>query len=123
MTKQTRRRLLQTAAALPLAAMPAAAAGGKVLKNMGSAGPGLGARIRAPQAAGKEWDIVAYCHEMGLGAAHTNMPRDLTPAGVKKLRDQVNQWDMRLTIGLRSPRSESDLPQYEAAVKAASEMD
>lgn len=123
MNKQTRRQLLQTAAALPLAAAPATAAGAKVLKNMGSAGPGLGARIRATQAAGKEWDIVEYCHNMGLGAAHTSLPRDLAPAAVKKIRDQINNWDMRLTIGLRSPRSDSDLPQYEAAVKAASEMD
>lgn len=115
----SRRQILQTA----LAAAPLAAASGKVMKNMGSAGPGLTARIRATQAAGKEWDIVAYCHDMGLGAAHTSMPRDLNPAGVKKIRDQINKWDMRLTVGLRTPRTTADLPQYEAAVKACAEMD
>lgn len=87
---------------------------------MGSAGPGLTARIRAM---GKSWDIIEYCHEKGLGAAHTTLPLDLNAAGVKKIADQVNRYDMRLTVGLRTPRLEADLPQYEAAVKAASEMD
>jgi sugar phosphate isomerase/epimerase len=90
---------------------------------MGSAGPGLGARIRATRAAGKEWDIVEYCHQKGLGAAHTSLPRDLDPAALARLRGQIGKYDMRLTVGLRSPRSGDDLPQYEAAVKAASEMD
>lgn len=97
-----------------------AASSTKVLRNMGSAGPGLTARIRA---AGKAWDIVEYCHEKGLGAAHTTLPLDLNPAGVAKLRQQVSKYDMRVTLGLRTPRTEADLPKYEAAVKAASEME
>jgi sugar phosphate isomerase/epimerase len=120
----SRRHLLQSAAALSPAPLAAAApaAGVKVLKNMGSAGPGLGARIRAVTQSGKQWDIVEYCHEMGLGAAHTSLPRDLNPEGIRRIRDQVEKWDMRLTIGLRTPRTQADLPQYEAAVKACSEM-
>jgi 3-oxoisoapionate decarboxylase len=101
----------------------ATAAGVKVLKNVGSAGPGLTARIRATQAAGKQWDIVEYCHDMGLGAAHTSLPYSPAPAAVDKLRSQIGKYDMRLTVGLRTPRAGSDLPGYEAAVKAASEMD
>jgi sugar phosphate isomerase/epimerase len=120
MTRPTRREIL-LAAATPAAA-PADVIF-RVLKNMGSAGPGLGARIRATQQAGKKWDIVAYCHGMGLGAAHTSLPKDLEPGAIKRIRDQVNKWDMRLTVGLRTPRTASELPQYEAAVKACSEMD
>ena len=97
----------------------AGAASTKVLRNMGSAGPGLGARIRAT---GKSWDIVEYCHEKGLGAAHTTLPIDLDPVAVKKLATQIEKYDMRLTVGLRTPKLESDLPKYEAAVKGASEM-
>lgn len=97
--------------------------GKKILRNMGSAGPGLTARIRATQAAGKVWDIIEYCHEKGLGAAHTSLPYSPDAAAVQKIRDQVNKWDMRLTVGLRTPRTDNDLPAYEAAVKAASEMD
>jgi sugar phosphate isomerase/epimerase len=93
------------------------AARSKVLKNMGSAGPGLVARIEAE---GKNWDIVEYCHQKGLGAAHVTMPSD--PAAVRKLRDQVEKYDMRVTAGLRTPKTDADLPKYEAAVKAASEF-
>ena len=116
----TRRQLLRASLAAPLG-VPAArpASPPKVLKNMGSAGPGLGARI---QATGKNWDIVEYCHEKGLGAAHTSLPANLEPAALKKLRDQIEKYDMRLTIGLRTPRTDADLPRYEESVKAASEM-
>ncbi|MBK5291063.1 MAG: TIM barrel protein [Acidobacteriia bacterium] len=114
----TRREILKTAAAGLAAAAPAAAAP-KVLRNMGSAGPGLGARIRAE---GKNWDIVEYCHGKGLGAAHTNLPAGLEAEAVKKLRDQIEKYDMRLTVGLRSPRTDADLPTYDASVKAAAEM-
>lgn len=96
------------------------AAAPKTLKNMGSAGPGLTARIRAM---GPKWDIIEYCHEKGLGAAHTTLPLNLDPAGVKKIRDQVEKYDMRLTVGLRTPRSDADLAHYEAAVQACAEMD
>ena len=124
MTSPTRRDILRTAAVAATTLTAASAAGpSKVLKNMGSAGPGLGARIRATQQAGKKWDIVEYCHDMGLGAAHTSLPKDLEPGAIKLIRDQVNKWDMRLTVGLRTPRADSELPQYETAVKACSEMD
>lgn len=116
----TRRQLLNASLAMPLAgAAGAATSSSKVLKNMGSAGPGLGARI---QAAGKSWDIVEYCHEKGLGAAHTSLPADLNPEAVRKLRDQIEKYDMRLTVGMRSPRTVADLARYETGVKAASEM-
>lgn len=110
----TRRTLIASAAAAGMMAAP------KVLKYMGTAGPGLGARIRSM---GKQWDIVEYAHEKGLGAAHTTLPADLDAAAVKKLRNQIERYDMRLTVGLRTPRGDADLTKYEAAVKAASEMD
>lgn len=89
---------------------------------MGSAGPGLAARIAATRAAGKQWDIVEYCHEKGLGAAHTTLPADLNPQALRRLREQIEKYDMRLTIGLRTPRADNALPQYEAALKAVSEL-
>ena len=98
-----RRELLATAAFASTAL--SAASSSKVLRNMGSAGPGLRARI---QAEGKNWDIVEYCHQKGLGAAHTTLPADLNPAGVAKLRQQIDKYDMRLTVGVRVPRTETD---------------
>ncbi|MCA2966345.1 MAG: sugar phosphate isomerase/epimerase family protein [Acidobacteriota bacterium] len=95
------------------------AAGPKVLRYMGTAGPGLTARIRQM---GPAWDIIEYAHEKGLGAAHTSLPQDLNPEGIAKIRRQVEKYDMRLTIGLRTAKSDADLPKYEAAVKACAEM-
>lgn len=102
------------------AAVALAAADGKVLRYMGSAGPGLTARIRAM---GAKWDIIEYCREKGLGAPHTQLPADLNPEGIRKIRDQINKYDMRLTVLVRTPRTDADLPKYEAAIKALSEMD
>lgn len=113
----TRRELLTTAtavSALPLAAAP------KVLRNMGSAGPGLGARRRAE---GDKWDIIEYCHGKGLGAAHIYLRGELDAAYVEKVRRQIDKYDMRLTVGVRTPRTDADLPKYDVAVKALSEMD
>ena len=123
MANPTRRDLLYAAALGASAISAAGGVTGKILKNMGSAGPGLTARIRATQAAGKKWDIVQYCHDMGLGAAHTSLPANLDPGAFKALRDQIDRYDMRITAGLRTPKTEGDLAQYETAVKAYSEMD
>lgn len=87
---------------------------------MGSAGPGLTARIKAM---GKDWDIIEYCHSMGLGAAHTNFTPDLDPANIAKIRSQLNRYDMRATLLVRTPRTDAELPKYETAVKAAAELD
>lgn len=123
MTYPTRRAVLQATAAASLSsAASAATSPSRVLKNMGSAGPGLTARIRATQAAGKKWDIVEYCHEKGLGAAHISVPANLDAAEAKRIRDQIEKYDMRLTVGLRTPKSDTDLAAYEASVKALAEM-
>lgn len=117
----TRRQLLAAASCVaPVMGAPESTAySGKVLKNMGSAGPGLAARIRAE---GQNWDIIEYCRQKGLGAAHTSLPVDLNSASLKRIRDQVERYDMRLTVGMRTPRTDADLAKYEAGVKAASEM-
>ncbi|MCB9385793.1 MAG: sugar phosphate isomerase/epimerase [Bryobacterales bacterium] len=119
----TRRQMLaMTAAALP-AARSAQAASGRILKNMGSATPGLGARIRAVREAGEEFDIVEYCREKGLGAPHMYMRSGYDAALMRKLRKQLNDYDMRMTVAVPTPRSDDKLAEYEAIVKALSEMD
>lgn len=118
----TRRRLLQTAA-LGAVAAAAPAATPRVLKNMGSATPGLGARRRAAEDAGKEFDIIEYCHEKGLGAPHTYLRGPLEQATAKAMFDKINRYDMRMTVAVRTPRTDDELPEYEKTVKALSEMD
>jgi len=115
----TRRHAVSSLATAGITALSATAAPTK-LRNMGSAGPGLGARIRSM---GKNWDIIEYCNSMGLGAAHTSLPPDMNPEGIAKIRRQLNQYDMRATVILRTPRTADDLPKYEAGIKALSEMD
>ena len=110
----TRRTLLGTAVA---AGLPAAQP--KRLRYLGTAGPGLTARSRS---LGKDWDIIEYANEKGLGNAHTTLPADLNPAGLAKLRGQIEKHDMRLVVLVRTPRTEADLPKYEASVKACAEM-
>jgi len=112
----TRRNALTGLAATALAA----AAPPKVLKNMGTASPGLTARIKAM---GKDWDMVEYCHEKGLGAPHITLKPETDQAGFKKLRDQLNKYDMRATVYTRTPRTDADLAKYEATVRTLSEMD
>ena len=118
----TRRQILAAAVAA-YAARPSSAATGKILKNMGSATPGLGARIRAAREAGQQFDIVEYNREKGLGAPHMYLRGGFDGAAQAKLRGQLNRYDMRMTVGLSTPRTDADLPAYEAAVKALSQMD
>ncbi|MCW5976560.1 MAG: TIM barrel protein [Bryobacteraceae bacterium] len=120
----TRRKILTTAAAsIPAAGLGAGAAGSKVLRNMGVASPGIGERVRLARESGEEFDMIEYCHGKGLGAAHVYLFRDPGPDGFNRIRGQIEKYDMRLTVGVRTPRSDDDLPRYEAAVKALSEMD
>lgn len=107
-------------AALPLAAAAQTAKPPRILKNLGTAAPGLGARIRHE---GANWDIVEYCRQKGLGAPHIYFPADHDPAKIAKIRRQLNDYDMRAVFLLRTPRVAGDLPKYEAALKSLASMD
>ncbi len=100
-----------------------AAAAPKRVKNMGVASPGIGARVQAARKAGEDLDMIEYCHGKGLGAAHVYLRGDPGPDELRQIHEKINKYDMRLTVGVRTPRSDSDLPQYEATVKALAGMD
>ena len=112
----TRRSTLTGLAAAALA--PAAQS--KVLKNMGTASPGLTARIKAM---GKDWDIIEYSREKGLGAPHISLRPDTDAAGFAKIRNQLNKYDMRATVLVRTPRTDDELVKYDATLKQLSQMD
>jgi 3-oxoisoapionate decarboxylase len=119
----TRREILKTTAmGVPALGLATAAASPRVLKSMGSAVPGVGARAMAARKAGGRLDMIEYCHEKGLGAAHVYL-RGSVQDQLKKIAGQINKYDMRITVGVRTPRSDADLPEYDATVKALSEMD
>ncbi|MBN1461763.1 MAG: hypothetical protein JXA57_19710, partial [Armatimonadetes bacterium] len=118
----TRRDILRTtvgaASAVGLAGVAAAAP--RRLRNVGIASPGIGARVRAE---GPDFDIIEYCNSLGLGAAHIYLRGDAGPDTLAKMREQLNKYDMRITISVRTPQSDDELPQYESTIKALSEMD
>jgi sugar phosphate isomerase/epimerase len=87
-----------------------------MLKNMGGEPPGFGHRSRA----GK-FDILEHCRGLGLGAVRMNLPSpDLEVVG--QLRKKLESYGMRVIISLAPPKESGAVPQYEAAVRAVSEL-
>jgi sugar phosphate isomerase/epimerase len=87
-----------------------------MLKNMGGEPPGFGHRSRA----GK-FDILEHCRSLGLGAVRMSLPSpDLDAA--RQFRKKLEGYGMRVVISLPPPKESGALPQYEAAVRAVSEI-
>jgi sugar phosphate isomerase/epimerase len=87
-----------------------------MLKNMGGEPPGFAFRSRAGG-----FDILEHCRGLGLGAVRMNLP-STDPAAVRELRKKVDSYGMRLIISLPTPKEAGALAQYEAGVRAASEL-
>jgi 3-oxoisoapionate decarboxylase len=88
-------------------------------------GPG-GARGGAPvapasapaPAPGPAFDIIEYCHSIGLAGVQTNPPSN-DPAEIKKFRARLEAYNMHLVCDLRFPRQGSgDLAAVEEQIKA-----
>ena len=87
-----------------------------LLKNMGGEPPGFGHRSRAGN-----FDILEHCRGLGLGAVRMSLPSpDLEAA--RQLRKKIDGYGMRVIISLAPPKDAGALPQYEAAVRAVSEI-
>ncbi len=113
----TRREMLagtgSTVAWLSVAGLQAQ---GPMLKNMGGEPPGFGHRNRAGG-----FNILEHCRGLGLGAVRMSLPSsDL--AAVRELRKKIEGYGMRVIISLPTPKEAGALPQYEAAVRAVSEL-
>jgi sugar phosphate isomerase/epimerase len=119
----TRRELLYTAgvfsgslAALRADTQPAS----KPLRNLGGAPAGFPVRTRIARQQGKPFDFVEYCHGLGLGVVETRLPTsDLDAA--RQFRAKTEKYGMRSILDFRLPRDESDIPAFDASMKAASE--
>lgn len=86
------------------------------LKNMGGEPPGFGHRSRA----GK-FEILEHCRGLGLGAVRMSLPSaDLDAA--RQFRKKLESYGMRVIISLPPPKETGALPQYDAAVRAVSEI-
>ena len=87
-----------------------------MLKNMGGEPPGFGHRSRAGG-----FNILEHCRGLGLGAVRMSLPSS-EPAAVSELRKRLDSYGMRVIISLPTPKEAGALPQYEAGVRAASEL-
>ena len=87
-----------------------------MLKNMGGEPPGFGHRSRAGG-----FNILEHCHGLGLGAVRMNLP-STDPEAVRQLRKKLDSYGMRVIISLAPPKEAGALPQYEAGVRAVSEL-
>jgi 3-oxoisoapionate decarboxylase len=87
-----------------------------MLKNMGGEPPGFGHRNRAGG-----FSILEHCHGLGLGAVRMSLPSaDLEAIG--QLRKKIESYGMRVIISLAPPKEPGALPQYEAGLRAVSEL-
>jgi sugar phosphate isomerase/epimerase len=113
----TRRQLLAAAgAAATLRAQTAL----QPKRNLGGAPAGFPAHSRAAREAKKPFDFVAYCHSLGFGSVETRINFS-DPQAVRNLREKLESYQMRAVVDFPLPRQESDVANFETAVKAAKE--
>jgi sugar phosphate isomerase/epimerase len=74
--------------------------------KLGAAPTGFNMRIAAAREAGKTFDMLAYCHELGLGGAETSA------AGLGET------YGMRVVLNTPLPRDASDVARFDTSVKA-----
>ena len=88
--------------------------------RMGGAPTAFALRMRAARAGGPPFDIVEHCHGLGLGGVQTNPPSTDAEA-IRKFRERLEAYKMHLICDPRLPRQESDVPAFDAQVKAYKE--
>jgi sugar phosphate isomerase/epimerase len=86
------------------------------LKNMGGEGPGFAPRRRAGG-----FDILEHCRTLRLGVVRLTVPAG-GPEAVRALRRKLDDYGMRCIVSVPPPRSDADVPAYEARVAAAREL-
>jgi sugar phosphate isomerase/epimerase len=124
----TRRELLiaagAAAAVLPLPSRAAVDAipNPKGRRGIGGSPTAFSARNRANAQATPPIDFIDYGHSLGLGGVEVSGGPPTAPDAIAKLRDKIQAYDMHVIFNIRLPNSEADLPAYEAAVKAASQV-
>ncbi|HEY2015571.1 MAG TPA: TIM barrel protein, partial [Bryobacteraceae bacterium] len=119
----TRREMLAAAgsASAWLLAQPAEAQMAvRPMANMGGAPAGFPIRTRAAREGNKPFDFLEYCHTMGFGVFETRLPStDL--AEIKKFRQRVDSYNMRVIMDVPLPRTEADVTTFDSGLKAAKE--
>jgi 3-oxoisoapionate decarboxylase len=87
--------------------------------KMGGTPSAFGLRMRA--AGGRQaFDMVEYCHRLGLSGVQTNPP-STDPAELKKFRQRLETYGMHLVCDPRLPKQDTDVAAFEAQVIAYKE--
>ena len=87
---------------------------------LGGAPTSFTVHMRLARSGKMPFDMVERCHQLGLVGAETFLPSD--PAAVKKLKMQVESYNMKLILNTRLPRQESEVSQFDSAVAACKEI-
>jgi len=116
----TRRQMLACSASGAFLSLKQSAAQPQPLRNMGGAPAGFPMHSRAARDSNKPFDFVEYCHSLGFGAVETRLP-GTDPEAIKKFRQRLDSWNMRVTMDIPLPRMEADVANFDAQVKAAKE--
>ena len=77
------------------------------------------ARVRGPAVPPEEF--IDYCHSLGLGGAEVALP-PTDPAGIARLKDKLQSYDMHVIFNIPLPASEADIDRFDASVKAAHDV-
>jgi len=92
--------------------------------NRNSAGrpaptPVPGVRARGPAVPPEQ--LIDYCHSLGLGGAEVGAP-PTEASEIARLKDKIQSYDMHVIFNVPMPRTEEDLPRFDAGVKAAHDI-
>ena len=129
----SRRQMLALAAASPLLSVlkPSAQAHGnprtaqnpsaaKGHSRMGGTPTAFIARSMASKGSATSFDMIEHCRSIGLGGVQMNPP-SIEPEEIRKFRQRLESYGMHLVCDPRLPRQESDLPAFDAQVRAYKE--
>lgn len=125
----TRRDLLSVVGSATLLSNPAWGADAPVVPNpkgrLGMGGAPTAFGNRNPRGQGRPVvpaeQSLDYYHSLGLGGAELGAP-PTDPAEIAKLKDKILSLDMHVIFNVPLPKTEADLPGFDAGVKAAHDL-
>jgi 3-oxoisoapionate decarboxylase len=95
-------------------------AASKGYPRMGGTPTAFMLRSMASKGSATSFDMIEHCHSIGLGGVQMNPP-SIDLEEIKKFRQRLENYGMHLVCDPRLPRQESDLPAFDAQVKAYKE--
>ena len=124
----TRREMLASAGAASAVSWMSRIAAAEAIPNpygrkgMGGTPTAFSAWLQANNRATPPVDFFDYCHSLGLGGAEMRGAPPTDPDSINKLKDKIQSYDMHIMFNVRLPNSDTELPAFEAGVKAAKEV-